>query len=103
MVIYNKCKSCGQDFPIYDKEQEYIKEKQFDMPTRCRKCREKLKGIHPTIFTCKDCGKEFRLTNKEYNFYTSRNLEIPKRCKSCAIIKKKFNENEKKKELSNNG
>jgi hypothetical protein len=39
--IVIKCKICGEDFVFTKKEQEFYKEKGFELPRRCWKCRKK--------------------------------------------------------------
>lgn len=39
--IVIKYKQCGEDFVFTKKEQEFYKEKGFENPKRCYKCRKK--------------------------------------------------------------
>lgn len=41
--IIIKCKDCGETFDVYEKEQAWYKERGFEIPKRCKKCREKKK------------------------------------------------------------
>lgn len=35
-----KCKDCGNDFDITDNEQKWYKEMGYEMPKRCKPCRD---------------------------------------------------------------
>ena len=38
------CKDCGKEFTVDEKEQEWYKEKGFELPKRCLDCRKKRKA-----------------------------------------------------------
>lgn len=42
--IDTTCSDCGRPFYITDKEQEFYKSKNFEMPKRCFNCRRKRKA-----------------------------------------------------------
>lgn len=37
------CKDCGQDFPIKEEEITWYQSKGFEVPKRCKTCRDKRK------------------------------------------------------------
>lgn len=39
-VITVECKECGNTFEITKEEQDWYKEKGFELPKRCRNCRK---------------------------------------------------------------
>lgn len=43
MTIDQTCKDCGKSFSITEKEHEFYKRMNFDMPKRCADCRRKRK------------------------------------------------------------
>jgi chaperonin cofactor prefoldin len=55
-IILN-CRQCGEDFVFSESEQEFYKEKGFDPPRRCKKCRS-AEQKHFNHLTCSKCGIE---------------------------------------------
>jgi hypothetical protein len=55
-IVLN-CRQCGEDFVFSESEQEFYKEKGFELPRRCKKCRsiEQTRINHPS---CSKCGVE---------------------------------------------
>jgi hypothetical protein len=55
-IVLN-CRQCGEDFVFSESEQEFYKEKGFELPRRCKKCRstEQTRINHPS---CSKCGIE---------------------------------------------
>lgn len=41
--IKQKCKDCGAEFEISPGEQRFYAEREWDLPKRCKDCREKRK------------------------------------------------------------
>lgn len=35
-----ECKECGKQFTVLEEEQEWYKQKGFDLPKRCEECRK---------------------------------------------------------------
>jgi chaperonin cofactor prefoldin len=53
------CRQCGEDFVFSEAEQEFYKEKGFDLPRRCKKCRSIAQTqVAPNHFTCNKCGND---------------------------------------------
>ena len=79
--IMKTCVRCGKEFVIPPIEQKLIKKKGYEMPCRCRECREELRREIKLV--CCDCGHEFTITLGEKENLESKGLKAPKRCKSC--------------------
>ncbi len=47
-MITKKCKDCGKEFTLTDGEIEFYRSKGFELPTRCKSCRDKRKGRKPS-------------------------------------------------------
>ena len=45
-----KCVDCGDGFPVTGGEQEFFKAKGFDLPKRCKSCRDKKKNRQSSPF-----------------------------------------------------
>lgn len=43
-MITKKCKDCGKEFTLTDGEIEFYRSKGFDLPNRCKSCRDRRKG-----------------------------------------------------------
>lgn len=41
-----KCKDCGEEFEVTEGEQSWYAERGWDMPKRCKPCREVAKNKH---------------------------------------------------------
>lgn len=79
--ITKTCIRCGKEFVIPPIEQKLIKKKGYQMPCRCRECREELRK--EITLVCCDCGHEFTITQGEKENLEAKGLKAPKRCKSC--------------------
>ena len=55
-IILN-CRQCGEDFVFSESEQEFYKEKGFDLPRRCKKCRSTGQTNFEHL-SCSKCGIE---------------------------------------------
>lgn len=51
------CRQCGKDFVFSESEQEFYREKGFDLPRRCKKCRSTEQN-HLNHLNCSKCGIE---------------------------------------------
>ena len=80
------CIECGNTFTMSPAEQKFYLIRNYNLPKRCRPCREAKTTL--TTYICKDCGKEFTLNNQEIAFYTKQGLQLPKRCNQCREIKR---------------
>lgn len=80
------CSNCGDEFIISPAEQKFYKAKGFELPKKCKECRNQ-KFVKKTI-VCVDCGKQFEFDGLSEQYYKSHGLEIPKRCKQCRNFKK---------------
>lgn len=47
-MITKKCRDCGKEFTLTDGEIEFYRSKGFELPTRCKSCRDKRKGSKPS-------------------------------------------------------
>lgn len=47
-MITKKCRDCGKEFTLTDGEIEFYRSKGFELPTRCKSCRDKRKGRKPS-------------------------------------------------------
>jgi DNA repair exonuclease SbcCD ATPase subunit len=53
------CRQCGKDFVFSEAEQEFYKEKGFDLPRRCKECRSNERNrANANHFTCSKCGND---------------------------------------------
>lgn len=43
-MITKKCRDCGKEFTLSDGEIEFFRSKGFELPNRCKNCRDKKKG-----------------------------------------------------------
>ena len=43
--MLKKCKECGQEFELTDKEAQWFIERQLTPPARCKSCRSKRKVL----------------------------------------------------------
>lgn len=43
-MITKKCRDCGREFTLTDGEIDFYRSKGFELPTRCKACRDKRKG-----------------------------------------------------------
>ena len=86
-----KCVTCGKEFLMIPTEQKFYKSRGFEIPKRCKDCREK-KVSNVTEFTCVDCGAKFTMNTREVEFFEKNNLQLPKRCKQCRDFKRMRNE-----------
>lgn len=44
-MITKKCRDCGKEFTLTDGEINFYRSKGFDLPNRCKACRDKRKGV----------------------------------------------------------
>lgn len=47
-MITKKCRNCGKEFTLTDGEIDFYLSKGFELPTRCKSCRNKRKGSKPS-------------------------------------------------------
>lgn len=47
-MINKKCRDCGKEFTLTDGEIEFYRSKGFELPTRCKSCRDKRKSSKPS-------------------------------------------------------
>lgn len=43
-MITKKCRDCGKEFTLTDGEIDFYRSKGFELPNRCKACRDKRKG-----------------------------------------------------------
>lgn len=98
------CIDCGFHFYLRKEECDYFRSKGFELPKRCKVCRQKRKVVSRTLSAigstkkCVDCGAEFEITSTELDFYSKNGLKIPKRCPECRKRRREQNETAKQQE-----
>lgn len=76
------CIQCNKEFEISEQESQYYKKQGWQLPKRCKECREaNKKGTLQVI--CAECGKVFPVTKGERDYYRSKGFKMPKRCSEC--------------------
>jgi len=100
-----KCKMCGKNFAIPNKQIKDFRAKGWKLPSKCeicrqiknpdlkkcKKCGKTFKDKHYTIckncrgdnITCSSCYQSFFFSDSEKEFYDKKNLNYPKKCKNC--------------------
>lgn len=84
------CIECNTIFTMSPAEQKFYTNRGYNLPKRCKKCRDSKKEVKE--FICKDCNKVFTLNTIELSYFTRMGLSTPKRCPSCIEIKKQRNQ-----------
>ena len=117
------CKTCKTEFAIPNKQVQDFKAKGWNLPTKCKLCKN-IKD--PDLRTCSGCGKTFKdkynnlckncrgtnitcnscyttflFSESEKSFYDKKGLNYPKKCKNCRG--NKSNKNSSNRNSNNSG
>lgn len=81
MKILRKCRDCGSEFTITDKQKRKFLEKNMPLPTRCTTCRAKNRQYITKM--CQDCKVAFQISVLNCEWFARRGLSEPERCPEC--------------------